>query len=111
MKIPDSNHWIKKLKAKTGISSDYKLSDTLNLSRARLSQISKGEGQFGPAAAVRTARMLDVEPMLVVASVMFHAASDAEQSSFWREVYCKAWKVRPQRANANKKQEGIAEKS
>lgn len=111
MSIPDSNHWIKKLKAKTGISSDYKLSDTLNLSRARLSQISKGEGQFGPAAAVRAAHMLDVEPMLVVASVLFHAAGDAEQARFWREVYRKAWDERPRRVPANARQAASGERS
>lgn len=87
MQIPNSEYWLDLVREKKGINSDYKLADTLALTRARLSQIRKGAGQFGPAAAVRAAHILEVDPLLVVASVLFHGAGDGVQEDFWRAVY------------------------
>lgn len=80
------------VKAAYGLTSDYQLAKKLAVSQPSITGYRQGRRAMDDACALKVAHLLDVEPLLVMASV--HAEREERNGSedvanFWRGVAAK----------------------
>jgi len=82
-----SVYWLDRVKKDGGFASDYELAKALQMSRAGVSQIRSGKIGIGIKTAIRIGWLIQVDPLLVISSVMFHQETKGDAKDFWYSVY------------------------
>jgi plasmid maintenance system antidote protein VapI len=75
--------YLRAVKARYGISSDYALAARLGVTRSAVSKMQQGAVAFSDDVALTVAELLDVEPILVIAAANAERAKTAEQKARW----------------------------
>lgn len=88
--IPDTNWWLDQVKESRKLDTDTKLADWLLTTKAAISMQRKGESNMQMKSAVRCGDLLDINPLLVVCSVMYHTAHRPQDKNFWADSYWRA---------------------
>lgn len=80
-----SKYWLEQVKERYNVESDAKLGEMLKLSRSAISQLSSGKTHIGIKTAITIGGLLDVDPLLIVSSVM--ALVEGESQEFWMATF------------------------
>lgn len=86
----NSAYWLELLeKENKGLSNNQALAEALGLSRASISHQKRGLYAMGVRAAVQVAYMLELHPMLIIASTQYDSATTELEKVFWLSTYLK----------------------
>lgn len=84
MKKP--TYWLEQAKTKLASDSDAALAHALGCSRQSISQHRHGKHNMSIRTALTIARILEVNPMIVIATTMYHQATTDEERKFWTDT-------------------------
>ena len=70
-------------KAKIGIQSDYALAKSLDISREYMSQLRSGKRPVSDEVALRIAKLLEVNPIQIIATANAERAKNPEIQAAW----------------------------
>lgn len=88
--MSNSSYWLEMVeKQNKGLSNNQALADVLGLSRASISHQKRGLYAMGIRAAVQVAYLLEIHPMLIIASTQYDSAVKDEERVFWLSTYLK----------------------
>lgn len=79
--------WLDLVKAKTGAISDAEIARRLGVKKQTVSAQRLGKHTQEPLQALRTARLLELCPILVIAAACWERAKEPEIKSEWALVY------------------------
>jgi len=71
------------VKSKVGIESDYKLAQTLDVSRAAISKYRNNGDSLSDETALKVASVLEIEPIMVIAAIHAEKAKTEETKKVW----------------------------
>ena len=77
------------VKAKLRLESDYAVAKRLGLTTSGVSNYRRGKSTFDHLVAIRVARILDLDPMTVIADVELERATQPELRDLWRRIAAK----------------------
>ena len=75
--------YLREVKARTGIASDYALAARLGVTRSAVSKMQQGETSFSDDVALTVAEILGVNPLVVIAAANAERAKTPEQKARW----------------------------
>lgn len=75
------------LKAKYGLNSDYALWKKSGISQQSLSNYRLGKTHFDDSTAIRVAKLLEIDPAIVVSAVHAERAKSDPEKAVWREIF------------------------
>ena len=75
--------YLRAVKTRCGISSDYALAARLGVTRSAVSKMQKGEVAFSDDVALTVAELLEVNPLVVIAAANAERAKTDEQKARW----------------------------
>lgn len=78
--------YLRAVKAKLGIESDYALAQHLGITRSAVSIFTRGKGIFGDDVALSVAQILDINPLVVIAQANAERANTPEMRDRWMDV-------------------------
>ncbi|RQQ65558.1 DUF3693 domain-containing protein [Burkholderia stagnalis] len=78
------------LKKRYDLPSDYAAAKVLGVTRAAVSRYRNGLSVFDEATAIRTADLLDLDPLEVIAACKAESATDARARRVWENAWGKA---------------------
>lgn len=78
--------YLKAVKAKTGISSDYALAARLGITRSAVSKLQAGGVTLSDDVALSVAQILGIEPIEVIASANAERAKTPEMRARWLDL-------------------------
>lgn len=81
-----TQEYLEKIKARLNIKSDYALSKSLGVTRQTISRYQKGYGQFDDAIAIRAAKLLGINPGVVILDMHRDRAQSIELKNAWQEI-------------------------
>ena len=84
---------LEKVKEKTGITSDYKLAQVLDIPRERISDYRKGKRDPDVYACTKIAIAIGVPPIEIIAEVEARSAPTENKRTFWRDFRLHAGKA------------------
>lgn len=84
---PKTVQWLDLVKAKTGAKTDAELARTLGIKKQTISQQRKEKHTQEPLQALRTARLLEICPIIVIAAACWERAKDEAIKSEWAILY------------------------
>jgi DNA-binding XRE family transcriptional regulator len=79
--------WLDLVKEKTGAKTDADLARTLGIKKQTISQQRKGKHSQEPLQALRTARIMEICPIIVIAAACWERAKDDAIKSEWATLY------------------------
>ena len=80
-----SKYWLEEVRKRHNLGSDAKLAEHLKLSKSAISQLMSGKTRIGVKTAVIIGGMLDVDPLLIISSVL--ALVEDEHQAFWNSTF------------------------
>jgi transcriptional regulator with XRE-family HTH domain len=89
--------YLRAVKARCGITSDYALAARLGVTRSAVSKMQQGAVSFSDDVALTVAELLGVEPIAVIAAANAERAKTIEQKARWEalmEKFSVPFKVR-----------------
>lgn len=88
LSIPQTTiDWLDLVKTKIGARTDAQLADTLGIKPQTVSQQRKGKHKQQPLQALRTARVLGLSPMAVIAAACWESSTKESDKAEWAAVY------------------------
>jgi plasmid maintenance system antidote protein VapI len=75
--------YLREVKSRCGISSDYALAARLGVTRSAVSKMQQGETSFSDDVALTVAEILGVNPLVVIAAANAERAKTDEQKARW----------------------------
>lgn len=84
---PKTVQWLDMVKAKTGAKTDAELARTLGIKKQTISQQRKEKHSQEPLQALRTARILEICPIIVIASACWERAKEPATKLEWATLY------------------------
>jgi len=75
--------YLRAVKARHGISSDYALAAKLGVTRSAVSKMQQGGVAFSDDVALTVAELLEIEPIVVIAAANAERAKTPEQKAKW----------------------------
>lgn len=75
--------YIDRIKDKTGLVSDYQVSQLLNITRSAVSRYRRNDGHFEADTALKVAITLDIDPLLVILDSAIFRAKTPKQKQFY----------------------------
>lgn len=78
--------YLRAVKSRLGIESDYALASRLGVTRSAVSKLQQGKVVFGDDVALTVAQILDVNPLVVIAQANAERASTPEMRNRWMDV-------------------------
>lgn len=72
------------VKAKHGVASDYALAPILGVTRSAMSKYRQKKDFLGDSTAIRVAELLEIDPLIVVASVHFERSKIDQEKALWK---------------------------
>ncbi|MGK5023083.1 hypothetical protein [Janthinobacterium sp. LB2P10] len=78
--------YLRAVKVRLGIESDYALATRLGITRSAVSKLQLGKGVFGDDVALTVAQILDVHPLVVIAQANAERANTPEVRARWMDV-------------------------
>jgi len=75
--------YLRAVKSRLGINSDYALAKSLGVTRSAVSKLQKGDVAFSDDVALTVAEILGVEPIAVIAAANAERAKTPEQKARW----------------------------
>ncbi len=82
-----AKNYLDALKAKTGATSDYKLAQILGVTRAQISKYRNGYDAFSDEMCLKVAKILEVDPYLMLASSHAERAKNKDEKSAWTALF------------------------
>jgi hypothetical protein len=82
--------YLDEMKRRAGIDSDYAAAKLLRVTTSAMSRYRTLGMTFDPTTAAKVARILDVNPMEVIAASMHQRVKDCEEKTFWREEWVRS---------------------
>jgi len=76
------------VKARHRLPSDYAAAKVIGLSKQSLSRIRAGIHTFGPEGCIKVAKLLEIEPLRVIASArieQLEKLNDKDHINLWKE--------------------------
>jgi len=77
-------------KARLCLSSDYALAKKMNVDRALLSKVKRGDRPMDPFFCTWVAITLELDPAHVIADIESQAEKNADRAAFWRSFLGRA---------------------
>lgn len=74
------------VKAKTGARSDYALSKILGITASEVSKLRLKKSFLGDSTAIKVAKLLDIDPAIVVACSHAERAKRADEKQVWQHI-------------------------
>lgn len=84
---PKTVQWLEMVKDKTGAKTDADLARALGIKKQTISQQRKGKHTQEPLQALRTARIMEICPIIVIAAACWERAKDDAVKSEWATLY------------------------
>lgn len=84
---------LEKVKAKTGATTDYKLSKVLEISDARISDYRSGKRIPDAYACTKIALALEMEPIEIIAEIEAETEKNEQKRNFWRNFKLRSGKA------------------
>lgn len=84
---PKTVQWLDMVKAKIGTKTDAELARALGIKKQTISQQRKEKHTQEPLQALRTARILEICPIIVIAAACWERARDEAVKSEWAILY------------------------
>jgi predicted transcriptional regulator len=81
-----SKEYLDKAKVKLGIQSDYALAKALRVSQPAVINYRKGRSVMEDDVALKLARILELNPMEVIATANLERAKSDEMRAVWSEI-------------------------
>jgi len=81
--------WLNAAQVKIDAKSDAELARKLNCSRQSISQQRHGKHNMSIRTALTIARILEINPMIIISTTMFHQAVNDDEREFWTETFKK----------------------
>lgn len=78
--------YLRAVKARLGIESDYALAARLGVTRSAISKLQQGKVVFGDDVALTVAQILDLNPLVVIAQANAERANTPEMRARWMDV-------------------------
>ncbi len=75
------------IKSKHGLPSDYALAKKLGVQSAQITNYRRGLTRPDDMMSVKIARLLDINPLEVIAVANYHRSDDPTVRKFWKRVY------------------------
>lgn len=88
--MPKAADLIEAVKAKEGITTNYRLAQITGIPENRLSDYAKGKRMPDAYAATRLALALDREPIEVIAELEAESETNEKKREFWRNFLTRA---------------------
>jgi hypothetical protein len=83
-------YWLDQVEKESGLKgSNPKLAELLGVTRSSISHQKRGVYAMGVRSAVAAAYVLEVHPMLIVASTQYDSATNEQDKIFWLTTYMK----------------------
>ena len=82
----NSRDYIDRLRDLTATGSDYAVAKLLEISEDAVNNYRKGKRQFDEFAAMRTAELLNLSPVQVIADVNAARETDERRKKYWRDL-------------------------
>lgn len=79
----DTIEYVDAVKSRLHITSDYAVAKALGVTKQAVSRYMKGTGYFDDYVAIRVAKLLEIEPLQVIADVNLQRAQNAEVRAVW----------------------------
>lgn len=81
--------WLDQAQKKLDARSDAELARALGCSRQSISQHRHGKHNMSIRTALTIARILEINPMIVIATTMYHQSNTDEERKFWADTFKK----------------------
>lgn len=78
--------FLDELKARNGGASDYAIAKILGVTRSAVSNYRNGKSHFDDLTAARVAKLLEIDPALVVMAVHAERAKKPEERALWEGI-------------------------
>jgi transcriptional regulator with XRE-family HTH domain len=75
--------YLRAVKARCGITSDYALAARLGITRSAVSKMQQGDVAFSDDVALTVAELLQIDPIVVIAAANAQRAKTPEQKARW----------------------------
>jgi hypothetical protein len=86
----NTKYWLEMVEQTSGLTgSNAKLAELLGVTRSSISHQKRGVYAMGVRSAVAAAYILEVHPMLIVASTQHDSAANDSDKIFWLTTYMK----------------------
>lgn len=81
-----AKEWLDRIHKETELNSDYKIAAAWGISRQAISKYRKPEKTFSDEVALKVAKLLNENPMKVIASQSLIRAKNDEVKMFWNKM-------------------------
>ncbi|MDP1897794.1 MAG: DUF3693 domain-containing protein [Sulfurimicrobium sp.] len=81
-----TNEFLDAIKAKHGLVSDYALCKKLGVSSSRIGNYRSKRSVFDDLMAVQAAKLLEIDPMYVIAAVHAESAKKESERKVWTDI-------------------------
>jgi hypothetical protein len=82
--------YLDELKRAAGVESDYAVAKLLRITNSAVSRWRTLNITFDTKVATKVARILNVDPMEIIAAAQFERSKDDESRAFWREEWIRS---------------------
>ena len=86
----NTQYWLEQVEKTSGLTGgNPKLAELLGVTRSSISHQKRGVYAMGVRSAVAAAYVLEVHPMLIVASTQYDSAANDQDRIFWLTTFMK----------------------
>ena len=79
----DTVQYVDAVRSRLPVTSDYAVAKALGVSKQAVSRYMKGVSHFDDYVAIRVAKMLEIDPLQVIADVNHQRAENPEVKAVW----------------------------
>jgi transcriptional regulator with XRE-family HTH domain len=83
-------HYLDEIKRAAGVESDYAVAKLLRITASAISRWRLHKITFDTQVATKVARILNIEPLEVIAAAQYERAKDPDNRAFWLDEWIRA---------------------